>query len=254
MRVVAHRGSSWVAPENTLAAFEAAWRAGADAIELDVQLTADREVVVIHDDTVDATTDGAGAVGELSLAAVRGLDAGGWFSPAFAGQRVPTFTEVVAFLEERTGIDLLLELKGAWSADDARRVTEPLAAAGLTGRVIGQSFWPQTVAALAEVAPDLRRGLLVLEAPTVLDELVDACRELGVMTCNPYGPLLAKRPELVHGLHEAGIEVMVWTLDEAADWAAAGAAGVDAVITNRPDRLAGWLAARADETAGSVAA
>ena len=261
MRVVAHRGNSWVAPENTLAAFEAAWRAGADSIELDVHLTADREVVVIHDDTVDATTDGSGAVGELSLAAVRALDAGVWFGAGFAGQRVPTIAEVLAFLEERAGIELLLELKGSWSADDARLVTEPLAAAGLTGRVVGQSFLPGTVAALAEVAPDLRRGLLVLETASALADvppdlrrhlpdaptttaLVDLCRELGVVTCNPYGPLLARQPDLVAALHAAGLEVQVWTLDEPADWATAWAADVDAVITNRPDRLAGWLAAR----------
>lgn len=249
MKVIAHRGNSWVAPENTLAAFEAAWRAGADLIELDVQLTVDRQVVVIHDEAVDATSDGSGAVGELTLATVRALDAGSWFGPAYAGQQVPTFAEVLAFLEARPGIELLLELKGSWTADDARLVTEPLAAAGLAGRVIGQSFWPETVAALAEVAPDLRRGLLVLEAPA---ELVAACRELGVMTCNPYGPLLAKQPDLVETLHAAGLQVMVWTLDEAADWAAAQAVGVDAVITDRPDRLAGWLAARTAEVSAAA--
>ncbi|WP_255371675.1 glycerophosphodiester phosphodiesterase family protein [Cellulosimicrobium sp. CUA-896] len=89
--VVAHRGNSAVAPQNTLAAFEAAWRGGAGSIELDVQLTADGQVVVIHDDTVDATTDGTGALAGLRLADVRALDAGSWFSPAFVGQRVPTF-------------------------------------------------------------------------------------------------------------------------------------------------------------------
>ena len=113
MRVVAHRGNSAVAPQNTLAAFEAAWRAGADCVEMDVQLTADGRVVVIHDDTVDATTDGTGAVSSYTLAEIRSLDAGAWFSPAYAGQRVPTFDEVVAFLRRRD-IDLLLEFKDAW--------------------------------------------------------------------------------------------------------------------------------------------
>ena len=84
MRVVGHRGNSAVAPQNTLAAFEAAWRAGADCVELDVQLTADGRVVVIHDDTVDATTDGTGPVAGFTLASIRRLDAGSWFSPAFA--------------------------------------------------------------------------------------------------------------------------------------------------------------------------
>jgi len=239
--VVAHRGNSAVAPQNTLAAFEAAWRAGAGSIELDVQLTEDGHVVVIHDDTVDATTSGTGALARLDLEEVRALDAGSWFSPAFAGQRVPTFAEVVDLLLARPGIDLLLEVKGSWTVDQVRLVTEPLRAAGLTDRVIGQSFWPETVAALGEADPDLRRGLLVA---TVDDDLLDRCADLGVMTCNPMGTLLLEHPDLVARLHAAGLQVAVWTLDEPEHWEAAVGLGVDAIITDRPDRLVGWLAAR----------
>ncbi|HEY0187127.1 MAG TPA: glycerophosphodiester phosphodiesterase family protein [Cellulomonas sp.] len=239
--VVAHRGNSAVAPQNTLAAFEAAWRAGAGSIELDVQLTADGHVVVIHDDTVDATTDGTGTVTALSLAETRALDAGSWFSPAYRGQRVPTFAEVVDLLVRRPGIDLLLEIKGSWDVEQVRLVTGPIAAAGLRDRVIGQSFWPETVAAVAEADPGLRRGLLVGEAP---DDLVQRCTELGAATCNPHGGLLEVDPGLVGRLHAAGVQVMVWTLDEPEQWAAALALGVDAIITDRPDRLVGWLDAR----------
>lgn len=236
--VVAHRGNSSVAPQNTLAAFEAAWRAGAELVELDIQLTRDGQVVVLHDDTVDATTDGSGAVADLDLAQVRALDAGTWFAPAFTGQQVPTFAEVLAWQADRPGIGLLLELKGSWTPEQVAPVTDAIEAAGLTDRVIGQSFWPQTVAALAEVAPQLRRGLLIFEVPA---DLVARCTELGVMTCNPYGPLLVADPGLVTRLHEAGLQVMVWTLDEPEHWAAAIGVGVDAIISNRPDRLVGWL-------------
>lgn len=242
-RVVAHRGNSAVAPQNTLAAFEAAWRAGADSIEIDIQLTADGHVVVIHDDTVDATTDGQGSVAGLTLDALRALDAGSWFAAAYRGQRVPTFAEVLELLVRRPGIELLLELKGAWTTAQVRPVTAAIREAGLTGRVVGQSFWPESVAALAEADPALRRGLLVFEVPDGVDALVRTCTGLGVMTCNPFGPLLVEHPELVARLHAAGLEVMVWTLDEPGQWAAAAALGVDAVITDRPDRLAGWLAA-----------
>lgn len=242
-RVVAHRGNSAVAPQNTLAAFEAAWRAGADSIEIDIQRTADGHVVVIHDDTVDATTDGQGSVAELPLDALRALDAGSWFAAAYRGQRVPTFDEVLELLVRRPGIELLLELKGAWTTEQVRPVTAAIREAGLTGRVVGQSFWPESVAALAEADPALRRGLLVFEVPDGVDELVRVCTGLGVVTCNPYGPLLVQHPELVARLHAAGLQVMVWTLDEPEHWAAAAALGVDAVITDRPDRLAGWLAA-----------
>lgn len=240
MRVVGHRGNSAVAPQNTLAAFEAAWRAGADCVEMDVQLTADGRVVVIHDDTVDATTDGAGAVAGLPLEAIRALDAGSWFSPAFAGQRVPTFEEVLAFLRRRD-IDLLLELKDAWSPDDVALCTEPLLAAGLAPRVVVQSFEPVTVAALRDAAPELRRGLLLEVVPSDLDDLAD---ELGLAMVNPDGALLAGDPAFVARRHAAGQEVAVWTLDEPWEWQTAERLGVDAVITDCPDRLRGWLVGR----------
>jgi glycerophosphoryl diester phosphodiesterase len=246
--VVAHRGNSAVAPQNTLAAFEAAWRAGAHSIEIDIQPTADGQVVVIHDDTVDATTDGQGVVTEMTLDAVRALDAGSWFAAAYAGQQVPTFAEVLELLVRRPGIDLLLELKGPWTTAQVRPVVAAIHAAGLADRVTGQSFWPDSVRALAEADPELRRGLLVFQVPEQADGGVEAllalAADLGVMTVNPYGPLLIAEPELVERLHDAGLQVQVWTLNELDHWAAAVELGVDAVITDRPDRLAGWLAAR----------
>ncbi|SDC15262.1 glycerophosphoryl diester phosphodiesterase [Sanguibacter gelidistatuariae] len=241
--VIAHRGNSRVAPQNTLVALEAAWRAGADSIEIDVQLSADGVAVVIHDDTVDATTDGSGAVTDLDLAELRRLDAGSWFSPAYSGQRVPTFTEVTEFLVARRGIDLLLELKGEWDSVGARSVVAAIRSAGLGDRVIVQSFYPGTVAVLAEVAPELRRGLLIADAD---DTLFDMCTELGVMACNPHGELLRAHPELLGKLHGAGLQVMVWTANEPEEWAALTEAGVDAIITDRPDALRGWLSAQSD--------
>src|SRR5882724_8531889 len=93
--VIAHRGASSSAPENTLAAFDLALEMGTRHLELDVELTRDDHVVVIHDDTVDRTTDGSGPVTSHALAALQGLDAGSWFGGKFAGQRIPTFEEVL---------------------------------------------------------------------------------------------------------------------------------------------------------------
>jgi glycerophosphoryl diester phosphodiesterase len=239
--VVAHRGNSSVAPQNTLAALESAWRAQADAVEIDVQLSADGEVVVIHDDTVDATTDGTGAVGELPLAALRALDAGATFAPAYAGQRIPTFAEVLDLLAARPGTDLLLELKGSWAADDARTVTDAVDAAGLADRVVVQSFHPDTVAALRDVAPHLPRGWLVHQE---WDRLLETAAELKVAACNPYVGMVLADPTLVRRLHDADLRVMTWTANDARQWEGLLAAGVDAVITDRPDRLAGWLEGR----------
>jgi glycerophosphoryl diester phosphodiesterase len=239
--VIAHRGNSVVAPENTLAAFEAAWRAGVDAIELDIHLAADGSVVVIHDDEVDATTDGSGEVGAMTLPELRALDAGSRFSPAFAGQLIPTLGETLMFFKRRPRTELLLELKGVWSPDDAARVTSAIHAAGLDDRVVAQSFYPDTVAALRAVAPGLRRGALIERRH---EGLVEICAGLGVMACNPEVDLVLADPSLVAELHAAGLEVMVWTADDVEQWEALTALGVDAIITDRPDRLSGWLAGR----------
>ncbi|UZN03226.1 glycerophosphodiester phosphodiesterase [Cellulomonas sp. S1-8] len=238
-RVVAHRGNSWVAPQNTLAAFEAAARGGAHCIELDVQLTSDGHVVVIHDDTLDATTTGSGWLKDTTLAEVRDLDAGSWFSPAYAGQRVPLLDEVIELLLRHPSLDLLCEVKGEWTPDEAVRVTRPLRAAGLADRVVVQSFWPGTVGALRTADPDLRRGLLLGD---VGPDVLGLCAALDVVMANPHGLLLQQDPSLVARLHDAGLRVAVWTLDEPTDWAAAVALGVDEIITDRPDHLAGWLA------------
>jgi len=242
--VVGHRGNSSVAPQNTLAAFEAACRAGADAIELDVRLTADRRTVVLHDDVVDVTTDGTGRVDALTLAEVRALDAGSSFSRAFVGQRVPTFEEVARFAAQRPGLELLVELKGVWSVDDVPLVTRHVDAAGLADRTVVQSFWPPTVAALRDAAGHLARALLLVLRPDSLDELVAVCADLGVVACNPDVALLAHEPGLVEAVRGAGLRVHCWTANTTDEWEDLLGRGVDAIMTDRPDRLAGWLDAR----------
>ncbi|MFD2026986.1 glycerophosphodiester phosphodiesterase [Promicromonospora aerolata] len=245
--VVAHRGYSAVAPQNTLAAVEAACRAGADAVEIDLQPTADGVGAVIHDETVDATTDGTGKVSALTAGEVLGLDAGARFAPAFAGQHVPTLAEVLGVLTRHPDTDLLLELKGSWDTGQVERVTATIDAAGFDGRVLVQSFRPGTVATVRDVAPHLPGGLLVSFDPPGLLRL---CERLRVAACNPSVAAVAGSPRLVSRLHAAGLRVMSWTANDPAAWttlvSADGGAGVDAVITDRPERLAGWLTGRTE--------
>lgn len=237
-QIIAHRGNSAVAPENTLVAFEAAARAGADLIEIDLQVTRDGVAVVIHDDVVDRTTDGSGQVEELDHSHVTGLDAGTWFSDFYRGARVPSAAELLEFFVSHPGLGLLAEFKGRWSAAAARSVTDAIEAAGLSERVIVQSLDVATVEVLRDVAPDLARGLLVEQVP---ENLFEICSALAVTTCNPHGSLLLERPDLVEALRERGLRVIPWTLNESAQWRAAIELGVDAIITDRPDRLRGWL-------------
>lgn len=247
--VIAHRGYSAVAPQNTLAAVEAACRAGVDAVEIDLQPTADGVGAVIHDETVDATTDGTGKVAALTSDEVLRLDAGARFSPVFAGQRVPTLDAVLGVLARHPETDLLLELKGSWSTEQVERVAATIAAAGFDGRVLVQSFWPGTVATVRDVAPHLPGGLLVSFDPPGLLRL---CERLRVVACNPSVSTVAGSPRLVSRLHAAGLRVMSWTANDPAAWttlvSADDGAGVDAVITDRPERLAGWIEGRAVPT------
>ncbi|MFB9376987.1 glycerophosphodiester phosphodiesterase [Kineococcus gynurae] len=242
--VVAHRGYSVVAPENTLAAVESALRVGADLVEIDVQLTADGVPVVLHDQRLDATTSGSGEISQVSTTTVFGLDAGSWFSPAFSGQPLPLFADVVDLLAAHHRGGLLVELKGTWSVPAAAGLVDTVREAGIEQRCSIQGFDPRSVAAVGDVAPDLRRGLLLMRpGPDTAAEGEALRRDLGISFVAPHAGA-ALEPDVVAGYHRAGLDVAVWTVDEPALWRALVRNRVDAIITNRPGELLGHLAAR----------
>lgn len=229
-----------LAPENTLAALEAGRQAGADALHVDLRLTADRHVVALRDATVDATTDGTGAVGALDLAGLRRLDAGSWFAPEHSGARVPTLDEVLG-LAAPSGLGLVLQLRGPWIGLEAALVTGPVLDAGLGGRVTVLCDDPQTLGAVAAAEPDLA---LALEVHRGDPALAAHCLDLGVRIAAMPGRLLVQHPGLVDRLRHAGLGVLGWALDEPVLWSHASALGVDAILTHNPDRLAAWLGRR----------
>lgn len=239
LTVVAHRGASSAAPENTLVAQEVARRAGADWIETDVQPSRDGVPFVLHDATVDRTTDGTGNIRDLTAAQLKTLDAGSWFAPQYAGERLPTLAEQLADLRDRGG-NLLLEIKGRHTRDEVARIVQVIRETGTTGRVVLQSFEVDALRHARELAPELPLGLL----RSSLDaDPVAVARELHLTAYNPSGSALLTRPSVVADLHRAGVAVMVWTVDSASQWQQLEEAGVDAVITNRPAELVGWNAA-----------
>jgi glycerophosphoryl diester phosphodiesterase len=235
---VAHRGYATVAPENTLPAFAAAVRAGATHVEFDVRTTADGVPVVIHDRTVDRTTDGTGHVWDLSFAAVAGLDAGSWFSPAFAGCRVPTLAAALDLLAGGTH-QLLLEIKRPATLAEVKAIVELVAERDLLDRTIVQSFDPEIVGLAREVAPGVRRGLLRLRYDA---ETVPLAIELGVVCCNPSLTDVLTDPATTAALVEAGIEVLPWTANDLTQWRALFDAGAAGLITDRVGELTGWCA------------
>ncbi|WP_337059317.1 glycerophosphodiester phosphodiesterase [Kineococcus sp. G2] len=245
--VIAHRGYSSVAPENTLAAFEAALRCGADMVETDAHPAADGSAVLIHDEVVDATTAGRGRVADLPAGELARLDAGSWFSAAYRGQRVPLLADLLDLLAGHPGAQLLLELKGRWSAAQVAAAVADVRRAGAVEQVVVQSFETSTLAHVQEVAPEVRRAVLLdVPAPDALAQGRALRRDLGVLACNPSVASLVARPGAVAELHAAGLQVWSWTVDEPVLWRALADAGVDGLITNRPDGLRGWIEARAD--------
>jgi glycerophosphoryl diester phosphodiesterase len=253
---VAHRGYSAVAPENTLPALAAAVLAGATFVEFDVRSTADGVPVVIHDRTVDRTTNGAGKVWELTLDEVSALDAGSWFSPAYAGLRIPRLTEVLDLLRPHAvlspaaapagvtpavapRVELLLEIKPPATLEQVKMIIGQVADAGLTGRTVVQSFDPAIVRLIGEAAPEMRRGLLRDGFDTAQ---VDVALELGVGYCNPSMTAVLDEPHTVRALAEAGVAVMPWTANDISLWPDLVAAGVAGLISDRTGELTGWAA------------
>jgi glycerophosphoryl diester phosphodiesterase len=228
---IAHRGASGDFPENTLVAFAAAIEAGAQMCELDAQLSADGVAVVIHDDTVDRTTGGRGAVAAMSLAQLRGLDAGRKFGAAFAGTRIPTLEEVIELTKGRCALNV--ELKGANVQSEVCRL---LRVHGVTNDTIVSSFDWNALAAARQIDPGLRLGVL---AERNAAAMLQAARRLGAVSVNPRYDLVS--PALVKQAHDERLQVLVWTVDKPARMRAMIELGVDGIMTNYPARLAKLL-------------
>ena len=240
--IASHRGGGATAPENTLPAITAALAAGFDYVEVDVALTADRHPVLMHDATLDRTTDGHGPVAAHTLEQLRALDAGSWFDARFAGTRIPTlaeFLDVLAASPQRA----IVEFKGEWDAAAVHAAIAELSARGLERRVAIASFDARTLA-LAEATSEVVPRLLILKH--VPDDVVSAAAEAGVRGLIVDRKAVLARPGLVDVLHAAGVRLVVYTLNKDAQWDAMTALGVDGIVTDDPGTLAQWQQAAAD--------
>jgi glycerophosphoryl diester phosphodiesterase len=245
LAVQGHRGASALAPENTLAAFRKAIELGADGMEMDLQLTRDGAVVVIHDDSLDRTTDGRGRVTDLTLAEIKRADAGVKFGSAYRGERVPTLTEVIDLVKTsgNVRVRLNLEIKFAEGregtpADLEERILAVLRATGFVDRVTIQSFHHPSPSKVKGLEPSIPAGLLVGARGSVPDP-VSLVRQYRADYYAPEHRLVT--PELVQALHQVGIPVVTWTVNEEPLMrrlidAGVGAVQGDAIISDHPDR------------------
>ncbi len=230
--VIAHRGDSRNAPENTLAAFELAIHKGAPAIELDAKLTADGEVVVMHDATVDRTTDGHGAVSILSLAEIRRLDAGSKFSADFAGEHVPTLAEVFETAAPKAMIDIELSDYAHVFNGLTARVVDLIHHHGVEKRVFFTSFHPAFILQARRLAPEIPAGLIALPgftgrlARSWIGELFP--HEIFVPNARD-----ASRALVVYN-HRRSRVVFFYTVEEEDEMRPLAGLGADGLITDDP--------------------
>lgn len=236
--VVAHRGASEVAPENTLAAYREALARGALAAETDVHLSADGHVVVIHDATLRRTTGAEGAVAETEWEAIRALDAGSWFGDAFAGEPVPELGELLDLVRGR--MVLCVEIKAGTGIVEA--VRRHVDARGMRPEVIVFSFDARAVREAKATMPDVPAVFLARpagEPPTYGTAAVDAARATGADAVGFAHRFLGA--EAVDAAHAAGLPVFTWTVNAAEDLDRVRALGVDVVISDAPDRVTALL-------------
>ncbi|MDQ7840625.1 MAG: glycerophosphodiester phosphodiesterase family protein [bacterium] len=238
--IVAHRGASGEAPENTLAAFRRALEIGVDGVELDVHLTSDGEPVVIHDPMLDRTTDGLGLVRDQTLAAVRRLDAGRWFGERFAGERVPTLAEALDLLRP---VRVIVEVKNGpiYYPGIAARVAAEVRAAGHPSVTASSFDHPVLVELKAEatrLGTTLDTAVLYVGRPV---NPVGLARDAGADALHPHWAYLT--PELVGAAHAAGLRVETWTVDDPLYLAHVMGMAPDGVMSNHPGRLREFLAA-----------
>jgi len=214
-----------------MAAFRLAVQMGARFIETDLRLTRDARLVALHDDTVDRTTSGKGAVKDLSLAELRAFDAGSWFDPRFAGERIPTLDELLEFARQ-TDVIFYLEVKamGTWGGEHA--LVAALREAGETARTVVLSFDPVVLLNVHRFDASVMTGLL-LEDTTA--DPVERALAVGARQLAPRGELVT--PELLTAAHRHGLPVVPWTVNDEPHMRALAAAGVDGIMTDYPDRL-----------------
>jgi len=233
-RVIAHRGGT--GPDGTIAGCRRTLAEGVAFLELDVRLTQDGQAVILHDPTVDRTTDGKGAIVNLTLAEVKRLDAGVRFDPAYAGERVPTVLELLEAVGSKAVI--LLELKVPQAADP---VLHAIQSAGAFDRAVVRTTDKEILRKIRDRDPRFLTGTMgAMPDFGEVDEVVKELKSLGVRSFTPQTGRPVIRP-LVDRFHAAGIAVWGTNTNDEAQWRRLLDAGVDGIITDRPTQLVTFL-------------
>jgi len=240
---IAHRGASGSTPEHTRPAFEKALALGVDMIELDVQLSRDGELVVLHDEDLQRTTTGQGVVRDQRLVDLKTLDAGSWFAPQFAREPVLTLDEVIELVDARARLNVEVKAAAADFAAAAERLIAILRRRGIMETTLLSSFEGAALAALRDRSAGARLGVLWQQP-----DFSDAWRlaqELAAESIHPHWLLVSA--EMIAQAHERGLRVLTWTVNDIGAMRGLVGLGVDGIMSDFPERFATVGATRGTE-------
>ena len=228
--VMGHRGARGLAPENTIASFETARKIGVDFVELDVHVSKDAHLIVMHDARVDRTTDGHGYIKEMSLSEIKALDAGSRFDPRYTGEMVPTLAEILEW--SGGGMPLVIELKGGFEQGLVQKVIDLLWRYGVANEAILISFDHRALQHVKALSPEIRTGLLYVAR--LADPIAVARGSVADALHLNWNYV---DHALVREAHAAGLALSAWTVNEPENMRTLIEMGVDSIATDYPDRL-----------------
>jgi glycerophosphoryl diester phosphodiesterase len=230
--IIGHRGASLHSPENTLAAFKLAVDRSAVAIEFDVKLTRDQQVVVIHDPNVARTTDGQGLVSKLTLEEIKRLDAGSWFSSNFKGERIPILEEVFNTVGMKLFMNIELTNYTTPSDPLVSKVVEIVKKKGMEDRVYFSSFLAANLVKARALLPDCGIGYLIYAGPARVFQRIFQSPPRSFDSLNPYRGSVTQK--MIDHEHELGRRVLAYTVNDPAEMQRLFKLGVDGIFTDDP--------------------
>ena len=232
LEIIAHRGFSSIAPENTLAAFEQAIARGASSIEFDIQLSADSVPVIFHDATLERITGVSGKVRDKNLSQLQTLDAGKWFGAEFLGQKIPTLKEALSILKN---IDkfLYFDVKPhcEWSDSEVASFVNTLNDAGIKEKCVITSFSDRFLGQVRRLSDGLAIGHIVANLEAYKTQLVKAVVNRDNLISSQYRVLL-ENPALIQASRIQGVDIVAWTVDDRSDMQKLVDLGITRIVTN----------------------
>lgn len=244
-RIIAHRGSNKVAPQNTLPAFRQAIAEGADGFETDVHVTRDGELVICHNYTIDATSDGRGEITSYTLGELKLFDFGSYFSAEYKGTPLPTVDEFLELVGPTDAELINIELKSPRQSESGivKKTLDAIKAHGLLDRCLISSFDRHILKEVKELDPRMRTGFLYptidYHACSFVTDPFPIVKHIGADAIHPMSVVVNRG--LVRRAHRLGLMVNVWTVDDPRTVRSLAAMDVDGIITNCPGKVRGYL-------------